>query len=167
MPTEFLSEYETRRALIDTQLQAAGWDVNNPSQVRRELYLPIGDRQARESPSPYRATRDESNFADYVLFVRDGKPIGIVEAKHTGRDALAGERQAEEYAERIRAEYGVTPIIFLANGKTIWLLDSGRYPVREVSGFYTPDDLDRLSAATKVLTDWYRLLACNRFACHL
>ncbi|MBI5031754.1 MAG: DEAD/DEAH box helicase family protein [Chloroflexi bacterium] len=144
MPDNIITEAETRQALIDTQLKAAGWDVNNLSQVRRELPLPVAGRQIRESASDYLTDSNSANFADYVLFKRNGKPIAIVEAKRTSRDPLTGERQAEEYADRIQTQYGVSPIIFLANGKKIWLLDQGRYPVREVSGFYTPDDLDRL-----------------------
>ena len=144
MPTNIITEIETRQALIDTQLKAAGWDVNNPAQVRREMFLSAAGRQMRETPSAYLTASDSANFADYVCFKRDGKPIAIVEAKRTSRDPLEGERQAEEYAERIQAQYGVSPVIFLANGKKIWLLEPGRFPIREVSAFYTPDELERL-----------------------
>lgn len=144
MSSAFTTEDETRLTLIDTQLKTAGWDVNNPDQVRRELILPIVERELRELSSPYPANGEHSDFADYVCFKRDGKPIAIIEAKRASRDPLAGERQAEEYADRIQRRYGVSPIIFLANGKQMWLLDRGRYPVREVSAFYSPEDLDRL-----------------------
>lgn len=139
-----INEQTTRQALIDTQLKAAGWDVNNPAQVRRELYLPQpGEKVSEDAPS-YLTSRNKDNFADYVCFKRDGKPIAVIEAKRTSRDPLEGERQAEEYAKRIEEQYGVSPLIFLANGNQIWLLDRGRFPIREVSAFYTPDNLDRL-----------------------
>ena len=80
-----------------------------------------------------------------MLYRRDGKPIAIVEAKRESRDPLEGERQAEEYADRIEAGDQVVPFIYLANGNQIWFLDRGRFPIREISQFYTPDDLERLA----------------------
>ena len=74
----------------------------------------------------------------------DGKPLAIVEAKKTSRDALAGQRQASDYAERVQRIYGTEPLIFLANGREIWFWDKGRYPLRQVSGFFNRDDLERL-----------------------
>ena len=74
----------------------------------------------------------------------DGKPLAIVEAKSTIRDALAGQRQSADYAERVQRIYGSEPLIFLANGREIWFWNKGRYPLRQVSGFFNRDDLERL-----------------------
>jgi type I restriction enzyme R subunit len=136
------SEAETRR-LIDSQLKAAGWNVDDTLQVRREVRL-RPDRVLREDAPAYGPDQSGDDFADYVLYRRDGKPIAIVEAKRSRRDPLEGERQAEEYADRVEAHDQVMMFIYLANGRQIWFLDRGRFPVREISQFYTPDDLERL-----------------------
>jgi len=39
----------------------------------------------------------------------------------------------------------VEPLIFLANGSRFGFIDRGRFPVRQLSQFYTPDDLERLA----------------------
>lgn len=85
-----------------------------------------------------------NQFVDYVLLDSDGVPIALVEAKRTSRDALAGKRQAADYADQIKRRFGVDPFIFLTNGTEIWFWDRERYPPRRVSGFYTLEDLERL-----------------------
>lgn len=136
-----LNEAQARQQKIDFLLQKAGWS-DKQRNLLEELPLFMNQPKTSESQGDYKISRQ---YADYVLLGRDKKPIAIVEAKRTSRDPLVGERQAEEYAERIEAQYGVSPVIFLANDQQIWLLDRGRFPVREVNAFYSPDDLERLS----------------------
>jgi len=50
----------------------------------------------RELQDSYRVA---DKFIDYVLLGTDGKPLAIVEAKRTSRDALTGQRQASDYAD--------------------------------------------------------------------
>lgn len=138
-------EAKTRRDLIDQQLASAGWEVGKAGVVE-ELRLTDSGVAVQEFPGKYRAG-DE--FADYALMASDGKPLAIVEAKSTNRDALAGQRQASDYADRIREIYEVDPFIFLSNGREIWFWDRGRYPLRKVSGFFTRDDLERLGFQRK------------------
>lgn len=129
------NEAATRADLIDVQLAHAGW-----SKARRSLLEEV----LLGAAEPSGAYGDERQFADYVLLGSDGKPIAVVEAKRTSRDALAGKRQAEDYAEAIKAKFGHDPFIFLTNGKEIQFWDRARYAPRKVSGFYTRDDLERL-----------------------
>lgn len=84
-----------------------------------------------------------TEFADYALLDRGGQPIAIVEAKRSSRSPLEGERQAADYADRLAKSHGQEPFIFLANGNEIWFWDRSLYPPRKVSGFFSPDDLER------------------------
>jgi len=84
-------------------------------------------------------------FADYVLLDRFGRPLALVEAKRTSRSPLEGERQAAQYAERIAQIHGTAPFIFLTNGDEIWFMETPAGPPRRVSGFFSPDDLERLA----------------------
>lgn len=68
-----------------------------------------------------------------------------MEAKKSSRDPLEGERQAADYADRIKNHYDIDPFIFLANGNEVWFWHRRLYPPRPVSGFFTQDDLERLA----------------------
>lgn len=136
------NEATTRIELIDKQLAQAGWDVRDPSQVSIELalkYPPEGAGVVREKTSS-----QDPEYADYALLDSTGLPLAVVEAKRESRDALAGKRQAEDYAQRIRSTHGRDPFIFLTNGHEIWFYDWGYAPPRLVSGFFTRYDLERL-----------------------
>lgn len=136
-----LTELQTRQEHIDRQLAHAGWGANQ-RRIIAELHLPHTDHQIAEAGQTYRVGGE---FADYALIGRDNKPIAVVEAKRSSRDALAGKRQAADYADLMRAQYGVEPFIFLSNGHETWFWDRERYPLRPVSGFFTLDDLERLA----------------------
>ena len=138
-------EAHTRSEQIDTQLAQAGWLVGKADMVE-ELRLTDAGLAVEETPGKYRAG-DE--FADYALLGPDGKPLAIVEAKRSSRDALAGQRQAADYADRIEKTSGAAPFIFLANGREIWFWERGRSPLRQVSGFFPRDDLERLAFQRK------------------
>ena len=74
-------------------------------------------------------------FVDYVLWGDDGKPLALVEAKRTKKDARAGQQQAKLYADCLEAAYGRRPVIFYTNGYEHWLWDDASYPPRAVQGF--------------------------------
>lgn len=134
-------EAETRQEIIDRWLAQAGWSAA-AGNLREELALSTQHRSLDEAaPTTYRTRRE---FADYVLLGRNGKPIAVVEAKRTSRGAEVGKRQAEDYADQITAKYGAPPLIFLTNGQDILFYDRGFYPPRRVTGFFRPDDLERL-----------------------
>jgi len=80
-------------------------------------------------------------FVDYVQWGDDDKPLGLVEAKRTRRDARVGQRQAELYADCLEKQFGQRPVIFYTNGYEHWLWDDTQYPPRAIQGFLTKDEL--------------------------
>ena len=88
--------------------------------------------------------RDGTGFVDYVLWGEDGKPLAVVEAKRTKRDARVGQQQAKLYADCLEQAYGQRPVIFYSNGYEHWIWDDAFYPPRAVQGFYTRDELGLL-----------------------
>lgn len=133
------NEADTRSKLIDEQLIKAGWT----SAQRKTLEeVPLRQHILQDGPVQWGATTE---YADYVLLGDDGKPLAVVEAKKTSRDAIAGLRQAEDYAVAIEEQFGSSPFILLTNGKDIQFIDPGRYPARMLAAFPSPDDLKRLA----------------------
>lgn len=137
------TEAETRKQIIDKRLKEAGWDVNNRSQVISEydisVSLPEGVAEAR--------TKYEGHqFSDYVLLGKDGKPVAVVEAKKTSKDAEVGREQAKQYCYNIQKETDKElPFCFYTNGLEIYFWDLENYPPRKIVGFPTRDDFERLS----------------------
>lgn len=129
------TEAQTRSSFIDIQLAHAGWTKNRYSLVEK-FSLDVSEPNENNI---------SEQFSDYVLLGSDGKPVAIVEAKRSSRDELAGKRQAADYADAIKSRFGLDPYIFLTNGKEIQFWDRERYAPRKVAGFYTRDDLERLS----------------------
>src|SRR5437588_7080778 len=83
-----------------------------------------------------------TGFVDYVLWGDDGKPLGVIEAKRTRRDARVGQQQAKLYADCLEAQFGQRPVIFYSNGYEHWIWDDRRYPPRAIQGFLTKDELE-------------------------
>ncbi|WP_169091435.1 DEAD/DEAH box helicase family protein [Paenibacillus sp. PL91] len=135
------SEAETRKELIDEKLYAAGWDVNNLTQVTKEfdISVPLAEGVA-EARTPY----EGHQYSDYVLLGRDRKPLAVVEAKKTSKDAAIGREQAKQYCYNIQKQYGgKLPFCFYTNGLEIHFWDLENYPPRKVVGFPSRDDLER------------------------
>jgi type I restriction enzyme R subunit len=124
------TEVETRRLLIDVLLREAGWDPEGKNVA-----------EYRVEPMP---NRQGFGFADYVLWGADDLPLAVVEAKKTKISKERGKQQAVLYANALEQMHGRRPIIFYSNGYTISLWDDYFYPPREVQGFYTQDELERL-----------------------
>ncbi|MFQ5713806.1 MAG: DEAD/DEAH box helicase family protein [Candidatus Scalinduaceae bacterium] len=141
------NEAQTRKEIIDKRLKFAGWDVMDPSQVTQELDIWVGLPQGvREPQTPYQGHL----FADYALLSKEGRPVAVVEAKKTSVDAEAGKEQARNYAEKIqKAKGGPMPFVFYTNGYDIFFWDTERYPPRNVFGFPTIADLDRMQFLRK------------------
>ncbi len=138
-----LTEADVRVRKIDEQLARAGWSEERAT-LAKEFFLKgtLAPKQVRELPGSYESGDER---LDYLLFGSDGKPLAVVEAKRNGRDPLEGKRQAEDYADHIFARYHVRPFIFLSNGDVHLFYDRERgYPPREVSDFFTREDLERL-----------------------
>ncbi len=128
--THDYSEAETRDYFIDLLLKEAGWPLGQPR-----------DREFEVSGMP---NKESKGFVDYVLWGDDGKPLGLVEAKRTRRDARVGQQQAKLYADCLERQFGQRPLIFYSNGYEHWLWDDTRYPPRQVQGFYKKAELELL-----------------------
>ena len=125
--THDYDEAATRDTFIDLLLHEAGW--------------PLDKAEDREFPVTGMPNNTGEGFVDYVLWGDDGKPLGLVEAKRTRKDARVGQQQAKLYADCLETQFGQRPVIFYTNGYQHWLWDDTRYPSREVQGFLTKDEL--------------------------
>jgi type I restriction enzyme R subunit len=128
--THDYNEADTRTLIIDLLLKEAGWALDS-----------VQDREFPLSGLPESVSRTGKGKADYVLWDDDGRPLAVVEAKRTTRDATAGQHQAKVYADALQAQFGQRPVIFYTNGYHTYIWDDLRYPPREVQGFYTKEEL--------------------------
>ena len=126
--THDYSEAQTRDYFIDLLLKEAGWQLDQPR-----------DREYEVSGMP---SNQGKGFVDYVLWGDDGKPLGLLEAKRTRRDARVGQQQAKLYADCLERQFGQRPLIFYSNGYEHWLWDDTNYPPRAVQGFYKKAELE-------------------------
>jgi len=124
------SEAETRDYFIDLLLKEAGW--------------PLDQKRDREFEVTKMPNNKGVGYVDYVLWGDDGRPLAVVEAKRTRRDARVGQQQAKLYADCLKTIFGQRPIIFYSNGYEHWRWDDTNYPSRSVQGFYKKDELDLL-----------------------
>jgi len=149
-----MRENETRKQIIDKRLQEAGWNLSDRSQVVVEYDIEIGLREGVEEPT---SQYSGHQFCDYVLIGKDGKPLAVVEAKKTAKEAAIGREQAKQYCTNIRDKQGYQlPFCFYTNGHDIFFWDIEHYPPRKVFGFPTRDDLERfryIQKARKSLAD--------------
>ena len=135
------TEAQTRSELIDQHLAQSGWNVKDPTQVIEEFdiltALPPGVAEPR---TPY----EGHQFSYYVLLGKDRKPLAVVEAKKSSKDAAIGREQAKQYCYNIQTQLGgELPFCFYTNGLETHFWDLGNYPPRKVVGFPTRDDLER------------------------
>ncbi|CAM1353672.1 type I restriction endonuclease subunit R [Tenacibaculum halocynthiae] len=138
-----MNEAKTRKELIDKQLQEAGWNINDQTQVGIEYDINVGLPDGVSEPqAPYQGHQ----YSDYVLYGKDGKVLAVVEAKKTSANAELGREQAKQYCQNIQSESGgELPFCFYTNGHEIFYWDLGNYPPKKVIGFPTRDDLERYS----------------------
>lgn len=82
------------------------------------------------------AVREKGKFADYLLYLNDGKPIAVVEAKDNKHSASHGLQQAMAYARMMDL-----PFAYSSNGDAFWehdfltgkekRIDLDKFPTRE------------------------------------
>ena len=154
-----LNEFETRKQKIDVLLKEQGWIVGDGRKVIIEVDTKQSDFRAQnyKTVSETRRNDMDSKYVDYLLLDSFGAPIAIVEAKRTSKDPIIAQKQAEEYADDIKAQMGRDVFIFLSNGYEIWFWDRERYGPRLVKGFFSRKDLERLrfqAGERKNLTDF-------------
>ncbi len=126
--THDYNEAQTRDAFIDLLLKEVGW----------ELIQPGKDTEYEVHGMP---NNQGVGYVDYVLWGEDGKPLAVLEAKRTRRNATEGQQQAKLYADCLEKETGQRPLIFYSNGYDHWVWDDMRHPPRPVQGFYTREEL--------------------------
>lgn len=126
--THDYSEAQTRDYFIDLLLKEAGWALD---QARDREYEVVG-----------MPNKQGKGYVDYVLWGDDGKPLALVEAKRTRRDARVGQQQAKLYADCLEKRFGQRPVIFYTNGYQHWIWDDAMYPPRQVQGFYKKAELE-------------------------
>lgn len=142
-----LTEFLTRKQKIDVLLREQGWVVGNRANVISEVDTKQSDFRAQNYKTVSETLKNdlESRYVDYLLLDSAGAPIAIVEAKRTSKDPIAtAQKQAEGYANDIKSQTGKDIFIFLSNGYEIQFWDRGRYGPRNVKGFFSQKDLERL-----------------------
>ena len=131
------SEAATRKAIIDSLLIDAGWEVGENGKNTATV--------TQEHEILHQPTDTGKGYADYVLWDADsGKPLAVIEAERTTKDPKEGQTQARLYADGLEKMTGQRPIIFFTNGFEIWMWNDevGEVP-RRVFGFYAKDSLDQ------------------------
>jgi type I restriction enzyme R subunit len=123
-------EAGTRDRYIDLLLTEAGWPLDQP--------------RDREFPVTGMPNQSGDGYVDYVLWGQDGKPLALIEAKRTKKDARTGQQQAKLYADCLEAAFGRRPVIFCTNGYEHWIWNDLKYPPRVISGFLKRDELELL-----------------------
>lgn len=128
LDTHDYSEADTRKFLIDLELERAGWELDRK---RDQEYEVTGMPNA-----------SGIGYVDYVLWGEDEKPLAVVEAKRTTEKVEKGQQQAKLYADCLEKMHGVRPLIYYTNGYEIHLWDDLDYPPRIVSGYRTREELE-------------------------
>lgn len=110
MPTESA----TRKEIIDSRLNEAEWNIADRTQVIEEYFVSLaGDSASVTAP----ALRSSREFSDYVLLGKNGRPLAVVEAKKSSKNAELGREQAKQYCHNIQAQHGSElPFCFYTNG---------------------------------------------------
>ena len=139
--SEPLSEWETRKTLIDGSLTKWGWEI-----IRFNPAIPLASyshHAVEEFPT-------ENGPADYALFV-NGRCLGIVEAKRQTVGPQSAVVQAERYSRGMQAT-GITwrdfrvPFLYSTSGELIWFRDirNALNQTRNIAEFHTPGALAEL-----------------------
>ena len=131
---QLIPESVTRKLYIDVLLKEAGW-----SKLREGIELEYEVKGMPVSTNP-----SGIGYVDYVLWGDDGNPLAVIEAKKTMVSPKKGKQQAVLYADCLEQMKGQRPVIFYTNGFETYMWDDTFYSEREVSGFYTKDELQLL-----------------------
>ena len=144
MPSVFASPEQVARAKIDVQLAAAGWQVQDRSQVNLSAARGVAVREFPMAPG--------FGFADYLLYV-DEQAVGALEAKKEGHSLTGVEPQAAKYSEGLPAglpaPHKPLPFLYLGTGvetRFTNLLDPSARS-RQVFSYHRPDTLAEWLAA--------------------
>ena len=120
-----LNEAKTRALLINPQLERAGWNLSDHSQVQFEVPVHGYD------PTPW------NGFTDFCLYDADGTVLAVIEAKRTARNAREGEEQLRHYVAEIAAKQAFAPFGFMTNGLHHFFWEVGLAHPRSIAGFFS------------------------------
>jgi len=143
-----LSEADTRRMYIETDLAYAGWRLGV------DLFS-----EFRVDGMP---GQSGVGYVDYLLCDDAGQPLALVETQSVATDIAVGRQQAKLYADSLERRFGVRPVIFLSNGTDTRVFFDTVSAERRVSGFYSKEDLLRVREIlqSRRVPDEGDLLAC-------
>lgn len=140
------NEAETRKRLIDAELRSEGWDVALDNESTEQV--------SKEYEVDGQPTTTGKGRCDYVLWDDNGKPLAVIEAKRTRKDANAGREQVKLYADALEASTGQRPVIFYTNGYEIYIWDDAQgYAPRLIFGYYSKDSLQYLILQREIKKD--------------
>lgn len=124
------------RDLIDEQLKASGWVIQNKTQINLASNIGVAVREYTTDVGP----------ADYVLFVK-GNPVGIIEAKRVemGQTLSMVEEQGEDYA-KAKLKYlnnQPLPFVYVSTGEITKFTNYNdpKPRSREIFSFHRPETL--------------------------
>lgn len=142
-----LKETEIRTRYITPAILRAGWDLDR-NQVRENYTLAPGKVVVRGKLH----AREAAKFADYVLFLKPGLPLAVVEAKDNNHSVGSGMQQAQGYADRLDV-----PFVFSSNGDGFLFHDrtvtAGEIECElTLDEFPSPEELHRKWLAWKGMT---------------
>ena len=114
------------KSLIDEHLREQGWNLKDFSIIRKEYTTPHG------------------NSTDYI-FLKEGVPFAILEAKKPGKDLYGALQQAKDYAKKFIKRNIDIFLIFASDGKTFLKqnLKARTLPER-IKKFPTPQELEEI-----------------------
>src|SRR4030066_210549 len=148
-----ISEWTTRKKIIDGRLKAAGWTTIVPYSDKLDL-TKLHKTAVEELPT-------ESGPADYVLFLY-GQPVASVEAKKLSLGPQNVLIQAQRYAKGLNQGIGdfngyKVPFIYSTNGEVIWFQDlrPDNSRSRKVKAFHTPQGLSEMAIADLASKTWW------------
>ena len=139
-----LSEKETREQYIDPLLAKEGW---KDQYIKREANSVKSNFKIKKYVFGERS--DETDrFIDYILVDEHQSPVAIIEAKRFSLDPEKGIIQATTYQKDVEKQTGWVIPAFLTNGRK-WYIKEKSYPLREISGPFSQEDLQKRASLTK------------------
>jgi len=124
-----MNETDTRAELIEPQLKASGWGIEE-ARIQREYYINAGEIKVG-------GIRDKQLKADYILTYKNRK-LAVIEAKSDELEVGEGVAQAKIYATKLKLDF-----TYATNGKEIYeiVLKKGAESEQLINRFPTPDEL--------------------------
>lgn len=151
-----LSEAETRR-IIDSQLQATGWEADTINLRFSKGTRPTKGRNLAIAEWPTYSEEKGNGAVDYALFIGE-KLVGFIEAKKYSKDVAGTMIESKTYAKGVKDEHSEY-IVSEWNGYKVPFLfaSNGRKYIKEIQDKSGVHFLDCRNSKnnSKVLQGWY------------